>query len=96
MNKKYLVFQGGTYIKYTPNGTTCVKDPFEASMFDNYKDALRVRNEYSERAVIPAHIYSIQYGLNIEKDLNNKLIELDSSIKRLNEIKLNLECECYE
>ena len=60
-------------------------------MFDSYEAALALRNKRSERAVIPAHIYSIVFEVNTENKLNENLIELDNSIKRINEIKLTLE-----
>lgn len=67
------------------------KNPLQALMFDSYEAALALRNKRSERAVIPAHIYSIVFEVNTENKLNENLIELDNSIKRINEIKLTLE-----
>ena len=92
MNKAYIVYQGGTYFSTDVLGNiTCTKNPLQALMFDNYEGALALRNKRSERAVIPAHIYSIVFEVNTENKLNENLIELDNSIKRINEIKLTLE-----
>ena len=60
-------------------------------MFDSYEEALTLRNKKSERSVIPADIQSIVFEVNTENKLNENLIELDNSIKRINEIKLTLE-----
>ena len=95
MKKKYVIFQSNRYLKlkYDSN-TERVVNPLEATMYEAYADALRVRNHHSGRASIPAEIHSIQYTLDIEKELNSKLIELDQSQKRLEEIKLTLEDYC--
>lgn len=92
MKKKYIVYQDGTYFSTDVLGNlTCTKNPLQALMFDSYETALALRNKRSERAVIPAHIYSIVFEVNTENKLNENLIELDNSIKRINEIKLTLE-----
>lgn len=92
MNKAYIVYQDGTYFSTDVLGNiTCTKNPLQALMFDSYEAALALRNKRSERAVIPAHIYSIVFEVNIENKLNENLIELDNSIKRINEIKLTLK-----
>ena len=92
MKKKYIVYQNGTYFSTDVLGNiTCTKNPLQALMFDNYEGALTLRNKRSERAVIAAHIYSIVFEVNTENKLNENLIELDNSIKRINEIKLTLE-----
>ena len=92
MNKAYIVYQDGTYFSTDVLGNiTCTKNPLQALMFDNYEGALTLRNKRSERAVIPARIHSIVFEVNTENKLNENLIELDNSIKRINEIKLTLE-----
>lgn len=97
MKKKYIVYQDGTYLSTDSLGNlTCIKNPLQALMFDNYEGALALRNRKSERAVVPAYIYSIVFEVNTEKKLNQSLIELDDSIKRINELKANLECQCNE
>ena len=97
MKKKYIVYQDGTYFSTDSLGNlTCIKNPLQALMFDNYEGALTLRNKRSERAVIPAEIHSIAFEVNTEEKLNQSLIELDNSIKRINELKANLECQCNE
>ena len=92
MNKAYIVYQDGTYFSTDVLGNiTCTKNPLQALMFDSYEAALVLRNEKSERAVIPARIHSIVFEVNTENKLNENLIELDNSIKRINQIKLTLE-----
>ena len=92
MKKKYIVYLGGTYFSTDVLGNLrCTKNPLQALMFDSYEAALTLRNEKSERAVIPARIHSIVFEVNTENKLNENLIELDNSIKRINEIKLTLE-----
>ena len=96
MKKKYIVYQDGTYFSTDSLGNlTCIKNPLQALMFDSYEGALDLRNRKSERAV-PAYIYSIVFVVNTEEKLNQSLIELDNSIKRINELKANLECQCNE
>ena len=97
MKKKYIVYQDGTYFSTDSLGNfTCTKNPLQALMFDSYEAALALRNKKSERAVIPARIHSIVFEVNTEEKLNQSLIELDNSIKRINELKANLECQCNE
>ena len=97
MKKKYIVYQDGTYFSTDSLGNlTCIKNPLQALMFDSYEGALDLRNRKSERAVVPAYIYSIVFEVNTEEKLNQSLIELDDSIKRINELKANLECQCNE
>ena len=92
MKKKYIVYQGSTYFSTDVLGNlTCTKNPLQALMFDSYEGALSLRNKKSERSVIPAHIHSIIFEVNTENKLNENLVELDNSIKRINEIKLTLE-----
>ena len=88
MKKKYIVYQDGTYFSTDVLGNLrCTKNPLQALMFDSYEAALVLRNEKSERAVIPACIHSIVFEVNTENKLNENLIELDNSIKRINELK---------
>ena len=95
MKKKYVIFQSNRYLKLKYDSSIeCVINPLEATMYESYVDALRVRNNRSVGTSIPAEIHSIQYTLDIEEELNSKLIELDQSQKRLEEIKLTLECYC--
>ena len=97
MKKKYIVYQDDTYFSTDSLGNLrCTKNPLQALMFDSYEAALVLRNEKSERAVIPARIHSIVFEVNTEEKLNQSLIELDNSIKRINELKANLECQCNE
>lgn len=97
MKKKYIVYQDGTYFSTTSLGDiTCTKNPLQALMFDTYEEALALRNKRSERAVVPTHIYSIVFEINTEQKLNKNLIELDDSIKRINELKLKLGSEYNE
>lgn len=92
MKKKYIIYQDGTYFSTDVLGNlTCTENPLKALMFDSYEAALILRNKKSERAVIPADIHSIIFEVNTENKLNENLIELDNSIKRINEIKLTLE-----
>lgn len=96
MKKKYIVYQDGTYFSTDSLGNLTCKNPLQALMFDSYEGALALRNRKSERAVVPAYIYSIVFEVNTEEKLNQSLIELDNSIKRINELKANLECQCNE
>ena len=96
MEKKYVVFQSGRYLKFTSHTTECKINPLEATMFKEYEDALIQRNKFTENSVVPAYIHSISYTVSTENELNDKLIELDNSIKRINEVKLALGCECLK
>lgn len=88
MKKKYIVYQDGTYFSTDSLGNlTCIKNPLQALMFDSYEGALALRNRKSERAVVPAYIYSIVFEVNTENKLNENLIELDTLLKELMNLK---------
>ena len=88
MKKKYIVYQDGTYFSTDSLGNlTYIKNPLQALMFDSYEAALALRNKRSERTVIPAHIYSIVFEVNTENKLNENLIELDTLLKELMNLK---------
>lgn len=96
MNKMYIVQRENDYCNIIPTGFfKWTQNPLEATMFKTYEEALRLRSKYSN-SLVPVSVHSIVFEVNTEEKLNQTLQELDDSIKRIDELKANLESQYNE